>query len=56
MSPEEKRIRERGDASDLVGTVDCRDKDGNPIPILNDEGEEILGVAPPDFSKDGGEK
>jgi len=39
------RIRERGSASDLVGIVTVTDVDGNPIPLLDDEGYEILGIA-----------
>jgi hypothetical protein len=56
MSPEEKRIRERGDASDLVGTVDCRKPDGTPVPVYDENGQELLGVVPPDFGTGNGEQ
>lgn len=45
MTDDEKRVRERGDASDLVGTVEVRRADGTLVPYLDDEGDEVLGVA-----------
>jgi hypothetical protein len=41
----DERVRDRGDASDLVGTAIVRRADGTLVPLLDDEGDEILGIA-----------
>ena len=39
------RDRERSDASDLVGTAVVKRADGTIVPYVDDEGDEVLGIA-----------
>jgi hypothetical protein len=47
MTEEEKqqRVEERANCDYMVGTAKFYDKNGNPVPWLDEEGNEILGIA-----------
>jgi len=39
------RRKDRGDASDLVGSAVVRKADGTIVPYVDDQGDEVLGIA-----------
>jgi hypothetical protein len=48
-----ERIKDRSDAADLVGTAEVTDRNGNRIPFIDDDGNEVLRIATGDDSKKG---